>query len=92
VTFDLLAFDPESLPPGYLRFLRAATTAGALVFAAIGIWGYVMASRALSEKASDITAMLLLMKFLFFFATTGVSGAMALVLAIISYRCWRAAS
>ena len=90
--FDFLTFDPEGLPAGYLRVLRVTMTAGALVFTGAGVWGYVMGHRALDEKVSDFTAMLILLKFFFLFAVTGVSFAMAVVLAIISIRCWRASS
>jgi hypothetical protein len=89
---DFLSFDPEGLPAGYLRFLRAATTLAGLVFSAIAIYAYVMANRTLNTHATDIMAMLLIFKFFFFFAVGGVSAGMALSLAIISYRCWRASS
>jgi hypothetical protein len=49
-----------------------------------------MANRAVSTHVTDFTAMLVLLKFLFFFDIGGVSTAMALVLTFISYRCWRA--
>ena len=87
---DFLAFDPQGLPRGYLVFLRIAMTAGAVVFGAIAIYGYGMADHALSERVSDIMAMFLFFKFLFFFAIAGVAAAMALILTFISYRCWRA--
>jgi hypothetical protein len=87
-TLDFLSFDPQELPERYVRVVGAATTVGALTFTGIAIYGYVMANRTLSERVTDFLAMLLIMKFFFFFAVCGVSAAMAFVLAIISYRCW----
>lgn len=87
-TLDFLSFDPTRLPEGYVRFVRAATTAGVAVFASAGVYGYVMLDRTLARKATDIEAVLLLMKAAFLFVLTGASAAMAVVLGIISIRCW----
>jgi NhaP-type Na+/H+ or K+/H+ antiporter len=87
---DVLQFDPSELPRPYVRFVRAATTIGALLFGAVAAWGYVATSRALDSRASDIEAALTLMKAGFLFVLTGACGGMSLVLAIIAARCWRA--
>lgn len=82
------AFDPAALPSSYLRFLRIVTTIGSLLLAAVAVWGYVMAQRALDGDAKDAAAMLRLLEFFFFFAVTGVSAAGAVLAGFVSVRCW----
>jgi hypothetical protein len=62
---------------------------GALLFGALTIYCWIMASRTLDAHVTDVMAMLVLLKFFFFFAITGVSFAMAVVCALVSFRCWR---
>jgi hypothetical protein len=84
----MLAFDPDAIPQSWLRVVQVASTLGALFFGGLTVYGYVLASRTLALRATDIGAMLLFIKFLILFVVTGVCGALTLVLGFVSVRCW----
>lgn len=76
------------MPRGYVRFVGITTAIGAVMFGGIAVWGFIQTDRTLSAHGRDIMAVLQLMKAAFLFVVTGVSGAMAVVLAWVTLRCW----
>jgi len=82
------SFDPTGMPRGYVRFVGTTTAFGAVLFGGLAVWGFIQTGRTLSAHGQDIMAVLQLMKAAFLFVITGVSGAMAAVLAWVTLRCW----
>lgn len=87
---SFLSFDPYSVPPSYARFVRVATTIGAVFFAAVTVYGWRGTSAALASPGHDIDAILGFVKFIFFFAITGIAGGATVALSIVAVRCWTA--